>query len=124
MRPAQLTQAAGPADTEAPRSTMPSTGRQKTFIVENSKFLNRESARAIMSIVMMEVGASVVAETRRGHEVELDVDLDAVADVNEEVIGHIYNIVRARLATLSHPACAARGGTGASAGPAGPGPRH
>ena len=91
--------------TKAPQQ--PSIGRQKSFIIENAGILNRETKLAILSIVMMEIGPTVLMET--GGTREVDIDLDAVVAANEEVIGHIYNIVRARLETLNQPARA--GGT-------------
>lgn len=84
----------------APRA--PSTGQQKTFIVENAGILNRETKLAILSIVMMEIGPSVVMET--GGTREVDIDLDAVTEANEEVLHHIYNIVQTRREALSQPA--------------------
>jgi len=84
----------------APRA--PSIGQQKTFIVENANILNRETKLAIISIVMMEIGPSVVMET--GGTKEVDIDLDAVAEANEEVLYHIYNIVQTRREALSQPA--------------------
>ena len=90
-----------PAPVSKP-SSLPSVGRQKTFIVENASVLNKETKIAILSIVMMEIGPSVVMET--GGAKEVDIDLDAVLAANEEVLGHVYNIVRARLETLNQPA--------------------
>ena len=84
----------------APRA--PSIGQQKTFIVENAGILNRETKLAILSIVMMEIGPSVVMET--GGTKEVDIDLDAVTEANEEVLHHIYNIVQMRREALSQPA--------------------
>jgi hypothetical protein len=88
--------------------TLPSIGRQKTFIVENASILDRGTKIAILSIVMMELGdivtsKKVVAETKRvGGEV--DINLDVAAEVNPEIVTHIYNIVRARRDTLNQPA--------------------
>ena len=79
----------------------PSTGQQKTFIVENANILNRETKLAILSIVMMEIGPEVVMET--GGVKEVDIDLDAVTAANEEVLRHIYNIVLSRRKALSRP---------------------
>ena len=91
-------------------SRAPSTGQQKTFIVENAVILNRETKLAILAIVMMEIGPAAIMET--GGTKEVDVDLDAV---NEEVIAHIYNIVLTRREALSQPA-------GAQAAPPDPRP--
>ena len=97
---------------------LPSVARQKEFIRENAGILNRETRLAILSLVMMEVGqtvvlgaeggapgreATVVFETG-GAATEVDVDLDVLALANEEVVGHIYNIVAARRESLNHPA--------------------
>jgi hypothetical protein len=90
----------------APRA--PSVGQQKTFIVENASILNRETKLAILSIVMMEIGPSVVMET--GGTKEVDIDLDAVTEANEEVLYHIYNIVQTRREALSQPAGAQSSG--------------
>jgi hypothetical protein len=89
----------------APRA--PSVSLQKSFIVENASILNRETKLAILSIVMMEIGSSVVMET--GGSKEVDVDLDAVSKTNPEVLAHIYNIVVTRREALSQPVGAATG---------------
>jgi hypothetical protein len=79
-----------------------SVGQQKSFIIENATILNRETKLAILSIVMMEIGPSVIMEA--GGSREVDIDLDAVAASNEEVLAHIYNIVQTRRSALSRPA--------------------
>ena len=79
-----------------------SIGQQKSFIIENATILNRETKLAILSIVMMEIGPSVIMEA--GGSREVDIDLDAVAQSNEEVLAHIFNIVQTRRAALSRPA--------------------
>lgn len=86
----------------APVEQRPSIGQQKAFIIENVSILNRETKLAILSIVMMEIGPSVVMEA--GGTKEVDIDLDAVALTNEEVLAHIYNIVQTRRVALSRPA--------------------
>jgi hypothetical protein len=91
-----------PAGVPAVAAVMPSLGRQKTFIVENAGILNVETKLAILRIVMMEIGPSVVTDMVSSKEV--DIDLDAVSEENEDVITHVYNIVRARLESLSQPA--------------------
>lgn len=83
-----------------------SIGQQKSFIIENASILNRETKLAILSIVMMEIGSSVVKET--GGARDVDVDLDAIAATNEEVLAHIFNIVQTRREALSRPAGTAR----------------
>jgi hypothetical protein len=83
-----------------------SIGQQKAFIIENATILNRETKLAILSIVMMEIGPTVVMET--GGSRDVDIDLDAVAESNIEVLTHIYNIVQTRRTALSRPAGTAR----------------
>ena len=87
-------------ETPVPESI--SIGQQKSFIIENATILNRETKLAILSIVMMEIGPSVIMEA--GGSREVDIDLDAVASSNEEVLAHIYNIVQTRRSALSRPA--------------------
>ena len=128
----------GPAEdpaAEAPRRArpepgqLPSLAQQKRFIVDNVAVLNRETKISILSIVMMEVGATVPEEAvgappeggpgdpkgatppRGVRSVmfesggrEIDIDLDAVGSINPEVLTHIYNIVHARREQLSQPA--------------------
>lgn len=81
---------------------VPSISRQKTFIVENTSILNRETKVSILSLVMMEVGSAVVMESNSKNEV--NINLDALASLNEDVLTHIYNIMRARLEVLNQPA--------------------
>jgi len=81
---------------------VPSISRQKTFIVENTSILNRETKVSILSLVMMEVGVAVVMESNSKNEV--NINLDALAMMNEDVLTHIYNIMRARLEVLNQPA--------------------
>ena len=101
------------AVTEAVASTEPaSIGQQKSYIIENATILNRETKLAILSIVMMEIGPTVIMEA--GGSREVDIDLDAVAESNEEVLAHIYNIVQTRRAALSRPAGTARTTLGTS----------
>lgn len=83
-----------------------SIGQQKAYIIENAAILNRETKIAILSIVMMEIGLGVVMEA--GGSREVDIDLDAVATTNEEVLAHIYNIVHTRRSALSRPAGTSR----------------
>jgi len=94
-----------------PRASLPSTSRQKSFIVENSGILNLAAKRSILSIVMMEIGPSVVLES--GGAQETNIDLDAVGDTNEEVLAHIYNIAWARLQAMNQPARAGDSDQGA-----------
>lgn len=87
------------------RTPLPSVSRQKSYIIDQSGILDRKTKLAILSLVMMEIGQAAVRET--GVARDVDVDLDVVCETNEEVLGHIYNIMRARLASLSLPAGAA-----------------
>lgn len=80
---------------------MLSISQQKAFIIENAGILNRETKIAILSIVMMEIGPSVIMET--GGAKEVDINLDDVNIINSEVITHIYNIVLTRRESLSQP---------------------
>jgi hypothetical protein len=93
--------AKSPGEDEIVPQSLPSVGRQKSYIEEHAGILNRETKLAILSVVMMEIGSSVLMET--GTSREVDVDLDAVATENPEVLGHIYNIVRARRESLNQP---------------------
>jgi hypothetical protein len=85
-----------------PAHALPSVAQQKSFIVTNASILNLETRSSILKIVMQEIGESVILKT--AGRAEVNVNLDAVAEKNEEVLGHIYNIVRARLDVLSQPA--------------------
>lgn len=95
----------------AVHATLPSFSQQKSFIIDNVAVLNKETKVAILSIVMMEIGAVSTSEAGDAHPVvfesgprDLDIDLDTVGSVNPEVIAHIYNIVYARRKALSQPA--------------------
>ena len=90
---------------------LPSIDQQKTFIIQNSGILNRDTQLIILSLVMMEVGATVSTPTgvrniimATGGGREVDIDLDAIAEANGEVLSHIYNIVHTRREALSIPA--------------------
>lgn len=78
-----------------------SINQQKAFIVENATILNREIKIAILSIVMMEIGQSVIMENSIK---EVDINLDAVAIINKDIITHIYNMVLTRRKLLNQPA--------------------
>lgn len=86
----------------ATQTVLPSLSKQKTFIAENAGILNRETKIAILRIVMQEVEGKAVMENSGTKEV--DIDLDACAESNEDVIHHIYNMVKARLDSLNQPA--------------------
>lgn len=92
----------------------PSKFRQKTFIAENGGILDDKAKKAILRLVMMEVGKAVTVRDEDGNaeEVrpvvleqgatgEVSIHLDNID--NEEVLLHIYNIVANRRATLSEP---------------------
>jgi len=79
-----------------------STERKKKFIVENSNILNKDIRITILSLVMMEVGNSIIMETNNKKEV--DINLDQLEIKNIEVLNHIYNIVKKRLDILNQPA--------------------
>lgn len=110
------------------RGPPPSAARQKTYVVENGGILDFDTKKAILRLVMMEVGRTVTATTSGpdgeevgrpvtgpdGEEVtrpvilvnqttrEVSVHLDNID--NPDVILHIYNIVSNRRATLNEPA--------------------
>lgn len=74
--------------------------RKKTFIVENTGILNRDTKLTILSIIMMEIGQSVIMETNKK---EININLDLLETKNIEVLNHIYNIVKKRLDILNQP---------------------
>ena len=80
----------------------PNLNRQKTFIIENSNILNREIKIAILSIIMMEIGPSVIMDSVRSKG--LNINLDAIGEINPDILNHIYNIVKTRIDTLNQPA--------------------
>ena len=101
------------ADEGPAREPPPSAARQKTFVVENGAILDRDTKKAILRLVMMEVGKTVAVATAEGEEVrpailenqttgEVSVHLDNID--NPDVILHIYNIVSNRRASLNEPA--------------------
>jgi hypothetical protein len=85
-------------------AAVPSPARQKSFIIENAGILDSSTKRAIIAVVMLEVGETPFVETRDS----LDIDLDFVASASEDVLRHVFNIVRARLEALGQPATGAR----------------
>lgn len=86
---------------QQPQPALPSISKQKSFIIENAGILNRETKLAILRIVMQEIGDDAVMENSGSKEV--DINLDACATSNEDVVHHIYNMVKARLDTLNQP---------------------
>ena len=102
-RPLEMTEA---------RPRLPGIARQKAFIVESAAILDKGTKLAILSLVMLEVGVAAVVELHTPHasREEVDINLDVVAAASEDVLGHIYNIVRARREALSRPATAGNPG--------------
>ena len=99
---------------EAPARGAPPLGRQKSFIVENAGILDCETKKAILRLVMMEIGRvapgggdgggepearPVVLE--QGATKEVSIDLDNID--NPEVVLQLYNIVNNRRASLMEP---------------------
>ena len=80
--------------------------KQKQFIIENSNILNREIKIAILSIIMMENGPSVIMEnTKSGENTKgININLDSIGEINPEILNHIFNIVKTRIDTLNQPA--------------------
>ena len=84
---------------------MPNLNSQKTFIIENSNILNREIKIAILSIIMMEIGPSVIMDSVKSKESKgININLDAIGELNPDILIHIYNIVKTRIDTLNQPA--------------------
>lgn len=87
---------------EAP-TVMPSIQRQKSYVMENAQFLDRKTNLTILNIVMMECPE----DAREGGPLkEVNVDLDHIGDTNPDVLGQIYNLVRARIDAINRPAVA------------------
>ena len=80
------------------------SNRQKTFIIENSNILNKEIKIAILSIIMMEIGPSVIMDSIQKESKGLNINLDAIGEINPDILNHIYNIVKTRIDTLNQPA--------------------
>jgi hypothetical protein len=82
-------------------SNLPNLNKQKKFIIENSHILNKEIKMSILSIVMMEIGDTVIYPSMgiKG----LNINLDDIEIINPDIITHIFNIVKNRLDTLSRP---------------------
>lgn len=82
-------------------NVLPSINKQKKFIIENSHILNKETKLSILSIVMMEIGDSVIYPSMgiKG----LNINLDNIEKINSEIVTHIYNIIKNRLEILSKP---------------------
>lgn len=96
------------------RESPPSAFRQMTYVVENGGILDRDTKKAILRLVMMEVGKTVTATGPDGEEVtrrvilenrttgEVSINLDNID--NPDVILHLYNIVSNRRTALNEPA--------------------
>jgi hypothetical protein len=82
-------------------SILPTLHRQKKFIIENAHILNKEVKISILSIVMMEIGKEVISSGMGTKGV--NINLDAIEEINAEIITHIYNIIKMRLNALSRP---------------------
>lgn len=91
----------------------PPIDRQKTYVVENGQILDLDTKKAILRLVMMEIGKTAVVEDSAGavsrpvvlekqSTGEVSIHLDHID--NPEVILHIYNIVKNRRAQLDEPA--------------------
>jgi len=82
-------------------SNLPNLNKQKKFIIENSHILNKEIKMSILSIVMMEIGDTVIYPSMgiKG----ININLDDIENINSDIITHIYNIVKNRLDILSRP---------------------
>jgi len=88
----------------AAQDAAPSLPRQKTFIVENGELLDNQIRRAILRLVVMEVGRQVVMENEKTGMLSVDLDRVAEHEGGREVVRHIYNMVLNRRAALDRPA--------------------
>ena len=79
----------------------PTPARQRRYIVEsaNAGMLDHATKRAIVNIVMMEIGESALIKNKASGD--LSIDLDQIENI--EVIQHIYNIVCNRREILNRP---------------------
>ncbi|GFR88932.1 hypothetical protein ElyMa_002530000 [Elysia marginata] len=103
-----------PLDRGDVRGLPPSVSRQKTYVVENGGILDHDTKKAVLRIVMMEVGTEVTSSEPGGKKTsrpvvlenqttgEVSIHLDNID--NPDVINHIYNIVNTRRASLDEPA--------------------
>lgn len=94
-------------------AALPSLEAMKREIVRNADDLGLETKVAIIRLVVMEVGherdgRTVVAAGGSPAAPETNINLDAVAEFEPDVIAQIYSIVCARMAALSRPAGAGR----------------
>lgn len=94
--------AAAPTPKPAGPPQVPSVSRQKSFVIDNAAVLDLNTKKSILALVMMEIGPTVVTES--GAAKAVNIDLDAVAAENEDVLLNVYNMVRARLEALNTPA--------------------
>lgn len=83
-------------------SEQPSLARMKAFILEHQDLAAHPPvASAIMHVVAMEVGLEALRPAPRG---QTDIDFDAVGESHPAVVQLVFNILAARVATLSRPA--------------------
>lgn len=80
---------------------IPCISKQKKVIIESAGILNKETKLAILNLVMMDIGTEAIMNS--GGSNMVDINLDTIENINKEIIWHIYNIVKARIATLSVP---------------------
>ena len=80
---------------------IPCVSKQKKVIIESAGILNRETKLAILNLVMMDIGANAIMNS--GGSNTVDINLDTIENINKEIIWHIYNIIKARIAALSVP---------------------
>lgn len=80
---------------------IPCISKQKKVIIESAGILNKETKLAILNLVMMDIGTEAIMNS--GGSNTVDINLDTIENINKEIIWHIYNIVKARIATLSVP---------------------
>jgi ABC-type enterochelin transport system substrate-binding protein len=76
--------------------------QQITFIIKNVDILDYKTKMNILSIVMMDIGMSVVTEIKGTKGT--DINLDLILEKNPDIITHIYNIILARRESLNQPA--------------------
>ena len=80
----------------------PCIAKQKKDIIGSAGILNRETKLAILNLVMMEIGPEAIMNS--GGSNSVDINLDTIEILNKDIICHIYNIIKARIAALSVPA--------------------
>ena len=90
---------------------LPSINLQKSFIINNASILNKGIQQTILSLVMMEIGPTIMIDgetcavvSDTGLPAEANIDLDLVDTISPDDLAHIYNIVLARRKILNEPA--------------------